>query len=102
MLHNTHAQMTTPFHILESTHAIDDHVPMYSLYCAPNLYTTLNSKQVIDLKSNMLRQVANNIHNAHYGIASYAEKKDRYKYKKQLQKIEKEVEMEYQKAYKQG
>ena len=25
-----------------------------------------------------------------------------YKYKKQLQKIEKEVEMEYQKAYKQG
>ena len=36
------------------------------------------------------------------GIASYTEKKDRYKYKKQLQKIEREVGMEYQKAYKQG
>ena len=63
---------------------------------------TLNSKQVIHLKSNMLRQATNNIYNAHYGIASYAEKRTETSIKKQLQKIEKEVEMEYQKAYKQG
>ena len=47
---------------------------------------TLNSKQVIHLKSNMLRQATNNIYNAHYGIASYAEKKDRNKYKKTITK----------------
>ena len=48
----------------------------------------------------MLRQAANNIqvYNAHYGIASYAEKRTETSIKKQLQKIEKEVEMEYQKS----
>ena len=43
LLHNMHAQMTTPFHLLiiKRTHAIDDHVPMYSLYCVVKLFLLL-------------------------------------------------------------
>ena len=38
----------------------------------------------------MFRQAANNTYNAHDGIASYTEKKDRNKYKKQFTKNWKE------------
>ena len=78
-----------------------------SFFSAGNLALTLFKVPVRDHAVIRISQKANLMYFFVYCLSTYMyilylSRSYIYKYKKQLQKIEKEVEMEYQKAYKQG